>query len=333
MRVARLLAAFVGALAAVACEVLVDGELGPVHCTDEGAVGPPACPVGAACVKGDCEPVADLGRNLGSPCASDGDCAADALCLDPAAFGGTGPRTCSRPCCSSLDCGGAHGDVVCWAAPLVSASLCRRAAEVGRGATGAGEAGAPCDDGSACRSGLCERGHCVDGCCSDASCVAAGGSCRVATTLLASAPRWACEAAAGGAPALATCASDADCATRLCVPMLGASRCAAPCCSSATCGELEGAPLACVPVTRGAAAVLACAAVRPKGATLALGDPCSTGDECRSGSCVPMPTGSRVCTDVCCTDASCGGAEFACRPGAPIDAGPAGARAMRCEMK
>jgi hypothetical protein len=52
-------------LALVSCQTLVGSDLDTVHCEDEGAVGPPACPDGEWCWRGVC-----------TPCDADAGCAA-----------------------------------------------------------------------------------------------------------------------------------------------------------------------------------------------------------------------------------------------------------------
>jgi hypothetical protein len=329
-------AASLVALGVASCEVLVDGDLHAVHCQDEGAAGPPACPAGSACVQGTCARLEDVPKKLGSPCAGDADCAPGHLCIDPAAWGGSGARACSIPCCSTKDCGEDGGEgFVCWPPPLGSASFCRAADAVGRGALGAGEAATPCSDGSACRSGLCVDGACVDGCCSDTNCAGAGAVCRLRPSALSAAARWVCAASQEKKPALSPCAADDECSTALCTPIDGQLLCAAPCCASATCDELpDGSPLACVELARGGGVVRACAAVLPKTATGAVGRACHAGAECRSGLCAPTAggEGKGMCVDTCCTDASCGDPSFVCRPAAAQDGG-AGAWTLRCAMK
>src|ERR1043165_3376789 len=105
--------------AAAGCMFIVDDELGTIHCADEAAFGPPACPEGNACVDGLCAPRDPAASHLGDPCDVDEDCAAEDFCLYPSLFGGTGLPICSRKCCSSSDCnrsaeGGDAGPFVCW---------------------------------------------------------------------------------------------------------------------------------------------------------------------------------------------------------------------------
>ena len=62
----------------------------------------------------------------------------------------------------------------------------------------------------------------------------------------------------------------------------------------------------------------------------AVGVACDTNEECRSGMCVNHPEQTqRFCSDVCCSEASCGDVSlFGCRPPA---AGPSWA--LRCGPK
>jgi hypothetical protein len=299
------------------CSLLVDGDLGDVRCLDEGAVGPPACPTGSACKDGLCVERSEEASKLGQPCAVDRDCGPEGLCLDPASFGVEGAPFCSTPCCSSGDCGEATQGLVCWAPGHGGGRFCRPASALDRSRLGPGENGAPCDEAGACRSGTCDGVRCVDTCCSDTNCAA--GSVPAACRLASSAGAWLCATpAADQAPYLAACAVDADCASGLCLPILGQLRCSIPCCGSAACGTVTNgadvSALACADVPHGAALVRACAKVLPVSAMGAVGIECTSDEQCRSGLCVEASPTKRACTDVCCTDADCADPAFACRP-------------------
>src|SRR5262249_3663895 len=124
------------------------------------------------------------------------------------------------------------------------------------------------------------------------------------------------------------CASDAECTSGVCTPVGTMSRCTIPCCSSKECDQVPEGPVACTRIMHGGLALDACALLTPPGATGVVGDPCSRDSQCLSAHCAKVGFGG-FCTDVCCTDDSCGDtAKFACR--AVEDSGfwP-----LRCEPK
>lgn len=307
---------------AAGCMLLVPGEPTDVRCTEEGAIGPPVCPAGTYCREGLCQ---EGPPGLGEPCDESGACGPGDRCFDPQSVGVPGMPLCSRPCCSSADCGVGTG-LVC--AVLGPGKMCLPAEAWGRPDPGTLFAGEPCGADTDCRSGVCspEGGHCVDACCSDAECGLFAGACRERGD------GWTCEPAAGPALRyLEPCESADDCASGLCLDWPdGARRCAAPCCSSEECGELEvgGAvlPILCVPLQRGAAIVHACALVTKGDASLAVGEPCDDPAQCRGGRCIlDEDSGQKICSDVCCTDASCGAPHlFACAGALDPDASPPG---------
>jgi hypothetical protein len=306
------------------CELLVDGKLHDVHCADEGAFGPPACPEGDVCTRGMCVPSA-----LGALCVADADCAAPDFCLDPAVFGGAGAPRCSRPCCESSDCD-PDARFVCWVAPDGVGGFCRAASDVGRTGGGAGRAGASCDGGAACRSGLCAAGRCADTCCSDTGCAATGDACRYGSgPALEAAGFWCMEPATGKKGRYDACEQDVDCASGLCLAIEPdpTRRCTVPCCDSAACEVApgKGTPVACAPVLVGGVWARACSLLVAGQATLAVGAGCQTDGDCRSGACGR----DKRCSDACCTDASCGDpSSFVCRP---VD--EAASWALRCTAK
>lgn len=294
------------------CTLLVPGEPTNVLCTEEGAVGPPVCPSGTFCHGGAClegPPV------LGEPCAPDGMCAPGDQCFDPATAGLAGQEICSRSCCSSGDCGVGTGLVCAGPGP---GKMCLPAEIWGRGELGTRFAGEPCEADSECRSGLCStEQYCADTCCSDAECGLFAGTCRD------DGEGWTCQPTGTQerAPFLEPCEDPAECESGLCVMWSdGAARCATPCCSSDECGEAKiGGSIArilCVPILHDAAVVHACAGVSTGDAHLAVGEPCEDPGQCRGGRCIEAGSfGAKVCSDVCCTDASCGAPHlFACAP-------------------
>jgi hypothetical protein len=296
-------------LAWAGCEVFVDDSLDDVHCEAEGTVGPPACPTGDACMQGLCTPV-----ELGLPCTTDGDCGPGDICLDPAHFGGVGPKNCSRPCCTSNDCD-PDTSFVCWIPPDGGGPFCRSA---GQGKLGAIRAWEACTADGDCRSGLCDpHAHlCADTCCSDTSCAGVVGACRFEAApsgVVVGGAGFACATPlSGGKPRYASCTEDSDCASGLCVTQGDVQRCSSPCCSSSMCetGPDKQEAVRCMTVMHGGIAVRACGDELPPTATREVGAPCAGDDDCRSGACA-----GGICTDACCSDASCGDeASFGCLP-------------------
>jgi hypothetical protein len=312
---------------AAGCEVLVDGKLGEVRCSQEGAIGPPACPAGLLCKDALCVPTV-----LGTPCLHDADCAAGDFCLEPADVGGQGTKRCSRACCQSGDCD-PDALFVCWSAPRGAGSVCRSALEVGRVEGGARRALTTCVSDVDCRSGLCEHGRCADTCCSDTACAAGGGACSFGPAPNGEVPGFWCSAPpVDKKPRYAICATDAECATGLCVRFSPGNdkRCSTPCCASSEC-ELapgKGTPIACAPVLAGATWMRACSLLVLGQADREVGSACAADGDCRSGFCADQD-GKMRCSDACCSDASCGDpSSFVCRP-----VSQRASWALRCEPK
>ena len=331
-RAARGLAALLAWTAG--CEVLIDGKLHVVHCSDEGAIGPPACPQDHLCKAGTCVDVAALAVQLGAACLDHLSCGPEGICLDPAIFGDDG-ATCSRPCCTSSDCD-PQRRFVCASPPGGGGRFCREAALLGVTSGGPFPAGSTCTHDEDCRSGRCDLAGsvCLDTCCSDTSCAAGLGSCHFGELVIGEAPTFACTSkVTGKAPRYAPCSEDDDCASGLCVAFPGGEgRCSSPCCSSASCEtiELDGETrsVTCADVKRGDAIVRACAGVLPDTPALPIGAPCSEDGECRGGRCSSAGS-QKLCSDSCCSDTDCGDpATFRCLPG-PADA----SWALRCEHK
>lgn len=319
----RAVASLTMASLAFSCQAFVDGEIESFACSEEGRLGPPVCPEGQRCIAGVCA-VPDSGPKLGDPCETNAACGPGDVCL-VAELAGAGGRFCSRPCCTSGDCGEAGEGFVCGAAGSKGPSFCRRAADVGVGALGGALAGDLCKAPDECRSGRCEVGACRDTCCSDTNCASGEAVCRVAEA------RWECGPATGVRPYLEVCESGADCASGLCIPMGAELRCSTPCCDSAACGSatLGGMPMqiACREIDLGAP-LRACSVPLSTTATGLVGVPCDAGDTCRSGLCDAVEA---ECTDACCKDADCGDEQaFACVP----RAGEApGTWVLRCAPK
>lgn len=316
-------AAAVVTVALTGCHTVFDGELSSIACLDEGAQGPPGCPVGQRCLSGLCN---DLGGGLGVACTADSDCES-AFCLDPSRVGQSGAARCSQPCCASTDCGDPSLGQVCWTPGGGAGSVCWPASELEieqkRGDKGASE---PCAPGE-CRSGRCIEGTCLDTCCDDSYC-GDDDICRVRMTeLQEDEDTWTCATAVTQGD-YGSCSTDGDCRTGTCVDLgEGLLICARPCCGSVECGTqfVEGVEhqLACQPLP--GKALAACSKLLELESDGALGSPCGADQECRSGICAP----GGYCTDLCCDDASCGDtAQFACRP---VQA--SGGWALQCERK
>lgn len=333
---ARALALGLAATSAVlagACSLLVDGRLDSIACAAEGTRGPPACPEGWLCKQGSC--VDSGGSDLGSLCADHTSCALGDLCLDPADFGGAGAPFCSRPCCSSSDCD-PRADFVCAPLPSGGGDFCVQAGAVGRGATGGAMVGDPCQTGADCRSGACEGSRCADVCCSDTNCGLGGLGCSLGATPAAgpatASTTWVCADHGSALDDLAPCGANEECASGLCLVLANQKRCVPPCCGSGQCPLLDDGvdsyTLGCAPAGLDGSLHLACAVVLPATATKLVGAPCDTPDECKGGLCIQTAQGS-ICSDVCCSDESCGDPTlFACRP-FPVG----GNAALRCEPR
>jgi len=314
-------AAALGFVLAVAlaggCGLLVPNNLSEVHCVDEGVIGPPACPEGMFCSAGLCR---DGPPRAGEACSEGGRCGPGDLCVAAERLGLEGDDFCSHPCCSSHDCGFATG-LVC--AVVGPGKMCVPGEKLGRVALGARSGGEGCEHDGDCRSGVCSTkgGFCVDACCSDVACGVFDGVCRM------EGGGWTCRPETGVKKGYSEkCEGDDECASGLCTEWGDAlMRCAEPCCSSVECGSLMRGEVPtnvlCVPRRRGVSMVYACAAFAEGDADRAIGEPCDDDGQCRGGRCVEAAAApddtrnAKVCTDVCCTDASCGApGVFACVP-------------------
>ena len=323
--------------AAAGCELLVDRDLATIRCSREGRSGPPDCLVGDVCVDHVCVEPAGLPSELGSRCEDDASCMAGSFCLDPARFVGGGAffhgsKRCSRPCCSSGDCGDPAVGLACVHPELGGPGYCRRAADVDRATPGTSVAAQACAAHEDCRSGLCDLAGdpatCIDGCCSDTSCSETKTTCRFSER--ASIQGFLCSAPAGVLAYGEHCDRDADCSSGLCVEISGTRRCSAPCCSSTQCAPIDGRPVACTDLSH-AVFVRACATLLSSDAVGAIGTPCESGGKCRSGLCRQGAPGEDrgQCTDTCCSDESCGAlGTFRCLPGLSGPPWP-----LRCEHK
>jgi hypothetical protein len=317
------------------CQLLVDGELSSVHCTEEGAIGPGACPAHHVCKGSVCVDISELTHTLGDACESDADCQEGDFCLDPVKFDGTGERRCSRPCCSSFSCGDPDRGSVCWTPPAGGVSFCVDARSLQRAEPGTAASGEFCQDGSDCRSGRCAKSTCVDPCCSNRSCVSTRGTCRFGHE---GADRgfFCGPTPTGNVGFAAPCSRDDDCLSGVCLDFGdNVQRCSSPCCHSGDCGTYAPSDVpiltACKNVLHQKVWIRACALPVVSMQPNDVGQPCRMDTDCRGGLCVrPSDAGGDgFCSDACCSDALCGETGgFQCRP-YPLTGG----FALRCEHK
>jgi hypothetical protein len=317
------------------CSVIINGELVSVHCEEEGAVGPPACPLAQTCREGVCVSGPSADAKLGTPCSEDRDCADTDFCFDPAIFGGEGRKVCSRPCCSSGDCD-PEVAFVCWVPVAGGGNFCREGKLIGRPEVGTRNGAEACERDDQCRSGLCgdPPNGCVDPCCSDTNCAAADALCTLSRS--GGGTSWACESASEKKPLYERCAADDECSSGLCIVIGAAKRCSVPCCSSAACGfvTLQAGPslVTCENVEHEGTLVRACSGLAPDKAVKLVGEVCTNNEECRSTRCVNDGAESR-CSDVCCIDSSCGDPTlFVCRPSHLVSE-MGSSWALRCQAK
>jgi hypothetical protein len=225
---------------------------------------------------------------------------------------------------------------VCWVPAVGGGNFCRDSRLLGLHFTGQNKGGEPCTSGGQCRSGSCsvEQHICIDPCCSDTNCAGADALCRLGDGVQGSA--FTCEQVTEKKQLYETCAKDAECSSGLCIDIGDAKRCSQPCCSSTACGlvEIAGGPrmVSCDNVERDGTLVRACAGIVPDSGIKVVGEPCTKNEECRSARCVIHGEAS-LCSDVCCTDASCGDpTSFVCRP-SHLVSGPGPSWALRCQPK
>jgi hypothetical protein len=252
---------------------------------------------------------------LGSPCASDRECAsricADALLLTAEVAGRAGGSVCTQTCCRSEDC---PAEFICFN-PGTGGNYCIRPDWIQRPVSGGPKkAGELCAGGSECRSGEC-NGRCVDTCCNDGQC-APGTVCG--RTVMANHDAFGCIVPPGPVQANDVCSSSADCKTNYCYDYQGYRRCVAPTCSSATCTSVYlpayGGDFTLVANnarTAGGDRLSACNAIKSDPGDLAVGKGCQLSSQCRSDRCSTTLGG---CTDVCCVDSDCGDPNWVCRP-------------------
>ena len=226
MRVRRLVFVLLGC---AGCSLVIDGDLISVHCEDEGAFGPPACPEHQRCVQNICVSGQAAAPSLGSRCTHDTDCDDGDFCLDPTRFGGPGPSVCSRPCCASSSCD-PDDKFVCWSPDVGGGDFCVAATILGREQLGHGEPGVACTGGASCRSGLCVGGHCSDPCCTDTNCAASERTCPVRRGTTARSPGRATRPTTSGRPTGEAARRMISARPDSASPSAAKPRCSVPCC-------------------------------------------------------------------------------------------------------
>jgi hypothetical protein len=165
----------------------VDGCCSDAHC----AHGVGACRYGErAGARGFfCEAEVRSASRFGFTCESDDDCDAG-LCLP---FGDTVMR-CSKPCCTSGDCGSYDGDgnlkLPTSCATVAHQGVVVRACLGPIAESSVGDIGAECRSGNTCRSSVCatspaalDGGYCTDTCCNNDGCANTDSfACRLHAT-------------------------------------------------------------------------------------------------------------------------------------------------------
>ncbi len=267
----RLLASALAlAAAAGGCSLLVGGEVGEFACTGTSAS---ACPPGLTCDT------------------TSGRCVGDAGVVEPTEAG--------------------EED-----AP-VDEDVADAAREAD--ATGPLDIGAKCRVDSECKSRLCGTSTiltttitsttgpiCTTPCCTSVDCSAGnvcfnggtGGGYCVPATLASRMPP-----ATGGKSGGSTCTVNGDCRSGLCEkPDGGTARCFDTCCSVSECGG-GTCRVKTVSAPGPTHDVWVCALPEP-GAIGAPGDPCTSGTDCASDTCIGVVAG-RICRPPCSNTASC----------------------------
>jgi hypothetical protein len=262
-------------------------EIATVDCTMTGCGGMPGTicdPVTLMCI---------APRGPGEACNVDPQCADGLLCFDSIALGlrssdiGGAARVCSKACCTDAEC---PPESVCWASGT-GARGC-----IPRTLLASGPAGAPTDL-------PCGRhGDCGGGACTARSSPAYDDPERRAFT---------CGAAPGTSSG--SCDTSSDCRSGVCVPYCGGFFCeyfcADPCGANADCSVEDY----CGYVRLGSGDVVQACVLRSDFGTGGQGAPCASSSDCGGLACLSGGSGN-YCADVCCSDADCGSATYACRP-------------------
>lgn len=258
-------------------------------------------------------------NTTGCACSKNSQCASG-LCADKQAvtqniYNKAGMMTfCTKPCCTSADC---DAGTVCFATSA-GGNYCVDPSWVGRSAPSGtnNHGGDTCVNDGDCRSGLCDKtgGMCLDTCCSTGS---GGSECSAATDCAFSKfpgvgfdtgyTAW-CQPPVGNAANGASCTNDPTiCRSGLCTcddQNCFTSHCHDACRNTPDCGS--GQSCTYIQLFDNMMNVIGViSACNPKGSgTGTQGMTCSMDTDCATQDC-SMANG---CTDVCFTDADCGGA-------------------------
>ena len=269
-----------------------------------------------------------VGLGYGDACSPTDSCPSDASCVDWGELGETmSGAICTKPCCSSTQCGDAL-TAVCAPSPN-GASMCMPGALFNRGQVGIAGLGAPCgtsDPPTFCRSGFCVDGACNDVCCKDANCAGTAKPACVKNYLSDESPiryGYQCGVAKGTKPYASpsdSCTQDSQCQSYACdLDTDVGTFCAKDCCVSSECGSvnlfgIDTYQIACVYSTSAHGLVRSCAAASDAWGTGVLGDACTLDTDCSTDKCIADEQGAQYCTDTCCKNDDCGGGVFHCGP-------------------
>lgn len=287
---------------------------GAAVCTSDVDCGPPAniCnPVSGACIpgcassgctgsdicntqSGRCGPPTPTALPLNAMCTAHAECESK-HCFD---FAGSIGSRCVSSCGTSAQCPTGN---TCY--NYLGANLCV-SAQLFSGATFDRAEGASCATGGQCRSGYCPNQSCVALCTNSAQC---GGAACGWREIAASNYLAACTGPVGASPQGASCGSDGNCASGVCV----GGRCGDLCSTTSQCPSGSICTLANYSVCSFEIGPLCVGSYIPNLVRACLtgshgnggiGTPCSSYLPCRSGLCY---TPASQCTDTCGTDQDC----------------------------
>jgi hypothetical protein len=253
--------------------------------------------------------------DIGAACKADSECKSPYYCADATVLGGNvlpqnATAMCTQDCCSSSDCPTAAGiNFVCYS-PGSGGHFCVDPAKIGRGVTGGEPAGQSETSAARCRSGIVQNGRCADVCCSNSNCT---NGTRCGYGNLTNHDTMICETGGGSGGDGAGCfpANDGACSSQIC----DGYNCHGTCCTSNT-GTTCSSGTACTYVVINNSPDVVPICFQGKGGNAGIGAPCSASNNpCASNFCYDdIVKQQQYCSDVCCSDADCGGAGFVCRP-------------------